>query len=218
MGKTWPFPFFGQGDAGYYEWFEMWVWFVDNVPKPKRAAALRKAPRLCKLDAQWPKAHLLWPSTGDQWIQQHLVAEYGTAAAKKKMKAATKRQDAEYSGEGGDDDDDDDDWMDDLIADGGETEKFNKDIETWLLALHAKQPILFAARRQDGEAGGTRLGKWHAASLAMFAGRVQPVLAKLATKAAMKRDDRRRAAIQIVVDYVGADTIPPEIRSLGRTQ
>src|SRR5260221_13330854 len=158
----------------------------------------------------------MWPSTGDQWIQQHLVAEYGTDAAKKKMKAATKRQEAEYSGEG-DGDDDDEDWIDDLIAMGGEDTQFNKDIETWLLALHAKQPILFAARRQDLEAGGTKLGTWHAASLAMFGARVQPVLAKLATKAAIKPDDRRRAAIQTVLDYVGADTLPPEIRGLGRT-
>jgi hypothetical protein len=221
MGKkqAWPFAFFGQGEASYYEWFEMWVWFERAVPKPERAAVLRKAPRLCKLDAQWPHADLLWPSTGDQWIQQHLVEEYGTAAAKKKMKAATKRQEAEYSGEGGDDDDDDDDdWMDDLIAGGGETTKFNKDIETWLLALHAKQPILFAARRQDFEAGGTKLGKWHEASIAMFSARVLPVLAKLATKKPMKPDDLRRSAISTVLAYMDAGTLAPEVRGLGRTE
>ena len=85
MASKFPFPFFGQGDAGYYEWFEMWVWFVDPVPVAKRAALVKLAPKLCRLDAQWPNGELLWSSTGDQWIQQHLVAEYGTAVAKKKM-------------------------------------------------------------------------------------------------------------------------------------
>jgi hypothetical protein len=39
-----------------------------------------------------------------------------------------------------------------------ETEKLNADIERWLLQLHRKHAILFAARREDGEAGGTKLG------------------------------------------------------------
>jgi hypothetical protein len=212
--SKWPFPFYGQGDASYYEWFEMWVWFVEPVPPAKRKAALRDAPKLCKLDAQWPHAQLLWPSTGDQWIQMHLVETYGNAAAKKKMKKAMARQEAEYSGEG-DDDDDDDDWMDDLIAGSGETTKFNKEIEAWLLALHARQPILFASRRQDSEAGGTRLGKWHEASLGMYDERVKPVLAALAKKP-MKDDDRRRAPISIVFDYIGAERVG-SLASLGRT-
>ncbi len=65
---TAPFPFLGQGDAEYYEWFEMWIWFEKPVPPKERKALLRGAPRLCVLDAQWPNATLLWASTGDQWI------------------------------------------------------------------------------------------------------------------------------------------------------
>jgi hypothetical protein len=199
-----PFPFFGQGDAEYYEWFEMWVWFASAVPKAKRAALVKMAPALCRLDAQWPAAELLWPSTGDQWIQQHLVAEYGTAAAKKKMKAATAKQ--EEDPYGGDDDD-----LDDLLAMGGESKQFNADIEKWLLALHAKQPILFAARREDGEAGGTRLGAWHKASLGMYAA-IEPTLEAAAKK--LKQDDHRKSAISIVVNYVGDTKVKPSIKKL----
>jgi len=201
-----PFPFFGQGDAGYYEWFEMFVWFAAPVPEAKRAALVKMAPKLCRLDAQWPTPELLWPSTGDQWIQQHLVEEYGTAAAKKKMKKAMARRDAE--------DGDDECDLEDRIAQGGETKQFNADIEEWLLAVHAKQPILFAARREDGEAGGTRLGAWHKASVKMYAAVVQPVLEAVAQKR-LGPDDLRRAAISIVVNYVGAKNVLPTLRELG---
>lgn len=207
--QTTPFPFFGQGDAEYYEWFEMFVWFASPVPKAKRAAIVKMAPKLCRLDAQWPSAELLWPSTGDQWIQMHLVDAYGTAAAMKKMKKAMAQEEADREGDG----DGDDDYLDDLIAQGDESKRFNADIEKWLLALHARHPILFAARREDGEAGGTRLGVWHKASLKMYPESVQPALEAIAKKG-LAVDDLRRSAISIVVDYVGPKNVNPTIRKL----
>ena len=45
-------PFFGQGDAGYYEWFEMWVLFDAPVPKAERKALLAGAPKPAVRDAQ----------------------------------------------------------------------------------------------------------------------------------------------------------------------
>jgi hypothetical protein len=196
-----PFPFLGQGDAEYYEWFEMWIWFEEPVPKSARKALMKGAPRLCAMDAQWPDPSLLWASTGDQWIQMHLVDEYGTKAAQKKMHAAMAKEDP------------DDDDLDDMIAMGGETKKFNADIEKWLLALHAKRPILFAARREDGEAGGTKLGAWHKKSIPLFRERVAPVLAKLR---GVKKDDLRRAPIEIAVEYVGERNVPPAVRKLAK--
>jgi hypothetical protein len=184
---SWPFPFFGQGDAEYYEWFERWVWFADPVPAAQRKRVLADAPRLCTLDAQWPHPALLWASTGDQWIQLHLVDAYGTAAAKRRMAEAMAS--------------DDDDDLDDRIASGGETAKLNADIERWLLALHARRPILFAARRQDSEAGGTRLGAWHAWSVAAYPERVQGALAALGR---IGKKDLRSTPIALVLDYVGA--------------
>ncbi len=205
--KAKPFPFFGQGEAGYYEWFEMWIWFEKPVPPKERKPTLKGAPKLCVMDAQWPNASLLWASTGDQWIQQHLVEEYGTKKAKAVMRKVTEKQNR---GE-----DLDDDELDDTIASGDEQEQFNAEIERWLLALHAKRPILFAARRQDGEAGGTKLGAWHKQSVAMFEERVLPALQVLAKGKPMKEDDHRRTAIRIAVDYVGAPTVSRAIRALG---
>ena len=94
---------------------------------------------------------------------------------------------------------------------GGEEAKFNAEIETWLLALHKKQPILFAARREDGEAGGTKLGAWHKASLKMYSS-VEPAVEAVVTKI-KKDDDLRLAAIGIVANYVGA-AMKPAIKKL----
>jgi hypothetical protein len=182
----------------------MFIWFASPVPKAKRKALLRGAPRLCVIDAQWPDGSLLWASTGDQWIQQHLVEEYGTAAAKKKMAKAMKKKT--------NDEDMDDDDLDDTIAMGDEQSKFNADIEKWVIALNAKQPILFVARREDGEAGGTKLGKWHKESVAMFKEHALPVLAKLK---GVKADDLRRAPIAIAIAYVGEKNVPSAVRKLG---
>lgn len=197
-----PFPFLGQGDAGYYEWFEMWIWFAEPVPRAHRKELLKGAPPPCTLDAQWPDPALLWASTGDQWIQQHLIETYGTKAARARYARALAR-----SAEG------DGDALDDLLA-GSEVDAFNAHIERWLRAMHARRPILFAARRQDYEAGGTRLGRWHEASVPLFRARVAPVLAPLA-KRKLPRDDLRRAPIALALDYVGADTVPPAVRKLG---
>jgi hypothetical protein len=202
-----PFPFLGQGDAHYYEWFEMWIWFAEPVPRARRKELLADAPPPCALDAQWPDPSLLWASTGDQWIHQHLIETYGTKAAKARNTRALARQAA------GGGDDGDDDYLDDLIA-GGEEQVFNAHIERWLHAMHAKRPILFAARREDGEAGGTQLGRWHAASRQLFLDRVAPALAPLA-KAKLAADDLRRAPIAIALSYLDAKSVPPAIRKLG---
>lgn len=138
------FPFFGAGDAHYFEWFEMYVWFAEPIPKAKRAAIVKLAPALCQLDAQWPSDELLWASTGDQWIQQHLVGEYGTAKAKKRMADFQKRVEEDGDPWGGD--------SDEMLAMGDEEQRFNQDIDAWLVKLDAVHPILFVARGEDAEA------------------------------------------------------------------
>lgn len=205
--KKAPFPFLGQGDASYYEWFEMWVWFEMPVPKAKRAELAAGGPPPCRLDLEWPLPELMWPSTGDQWIQRHLIEAYGTPKAKARFAKAQARMD-----EG----DDDDDTLDDLLA-GPEEKVFNDAIERWLLDMHAKHPILFAVRREDGEAGGTKLGAWHAASVESFVDRVSPALEALAKKK-LAKDDKRRAPITLALNYVGPDKFSPAIRRLANKE
>ena len=205
--KSPAFPFFGAGEAEYFEWFEMWVWFVEPVPKAKRAALVKMAPKLCQLDAQWPADHLLWASTGDQWIQRHLVETYGTEKAKKRMRDYQKKLDEDEDGDpwGGD--------SDELLAMGDETKQFNAEIEAWLQKLHLEQPILFAARREDGEAGGTKLSAWHKASLATWPA-CEPAIHTALARKKLKEDDLRRSPISIAARFVGLDKVSPATRAL----
>jgi hypothetical protein len=198
-----PFPFLGQGDAGYYEWFEMWVWFEAPVPNAKRAALAAGGPPPCLRDLEWPQPELMWPSTGDQWIHQHLIEAYGTPKAKARFAKAEARRE---SG------DDDHDVLDDLLA-GHEQKIFNDDIERWLVEMHAKHPILFAVRREDHEAGGTKLGAWHTASVVSFIERVSPALEALAKKN-LGKNDKRRHAITLALNFVGPEKFTPSIRRL----
>lgn len=74
---------------------------------------------------------------------------------------------------------------------------FNDAIEKWLLEMHAKEPILFAVRRQDHEASGTRLGAWHAASVGAFKANVQKKLPRKVPK-----KDLRASAIELALEYI----------------
>ncbi|HEY0253328.1 MAG TPA: hypothetical protein VGC41_17460 [Kofleriaceae bacterium] len=207
--KTPTFPFFGAGEAEYFEWFEMFVWFAAPIPKAKRAAIVKLAPKLCQRDAQWPTDELLWASTGDQWIQQHLVEEYGTEKAKKRMAAFAKKVE---------EDEDADPWggdSDEMLAMGGESKQFNQDIEAWLVKLNAIHPILFAARGQDAEAGGTKLSAWHKASLAQWP-EIEPKIHAVLAAKKLRKDDLRVTPIAIVADYIGVDKVSPKTRAVAK--
>jgi hypothetical protein len=192
------FAFFGQGDASYFEWFEMWIWFAKPVAKPMQQKLVKIAPELCKMDAQWAAPNLLWASTGDQWIHQHIITEYGTKAQKAAMKRILAHQ--EETGDPWDTGDEDEEAA---FAGAKELNQFNTDIETWLIAMNELQPILFAARREDGEAGGTKLGAWHRRSVASFQSVVRPAI-ELVTTSAKKKKDMRPSALEIAIHYGGA--------------
>jgi hypothetical protein len=191
------FAFFGQGDASYFEWFEMWIWFAKPVAKPLQQKLVKMAPALCKLDAQWPASNLLWASTGDQWIHQHLITEYGT-----KARQATLGRILAHQEETGDPWDTGDEDEEGAFAGSKELKQFNTDIETWLIAMNELQPILFAARREDGEAGGTKLGAWHKRSVEAFQTTVRPAIEPVA-KTAKKKTDHRPSALEIAIHYGG---------------
>ena len=197
------FAFFGQGAAGYFEWFEMWIWFRDPLDDATRARLVKIAPKLCARDAQWPHPQLLWASTGDQWIHQHLINEYGTADAKAALQRVLKYQ--EESGDPWGTGDEDEEAA---FAGSKELAQFNTDIETWLVAMNELQPILFAARREDAEAGGTRLGAWHQKSVASFETAVRPSLEAVAGEPPGNAG-MRASPISLVIGYVGADKVSP---------
>ena len=84
-----------------------------------------------------------------------------------------------------------------------------------LVALHDRFPILFAARREDGEAGGTKLSAWHKASVKRWNDIEPQVHAHLAARK-LKKDDLRVAPIAIAAQYVGLPKVSPSTRAIAK--
>lgn len=148
------FPFFGAGQAHYYEWAELAVRFQRVPSAEEQALILRHVPPPLQPDAEdgpfWGRMLRLG---SEQFVNMHIQSTYGN----------------ELPGEGdGDEDADDDDFL--YQASTEAVEKFNADIETWLRKAHAICPIEFACRDEDAEAGGTELSDWHEQSLKVLDG------------------------------------------------
>lgn len=153
-----PFPFLGAGLASYFEWGGLYVWFVDPPPKSARPNLLKKIPEPFRHDAEWG-GHVLHATSGDQFINLHICTAYARLG------------DPDDRG-----DPDDEDYMDGLefgvgqpFPNSAQMKAFEADLVTWLHALHRHHPIAFVARREDSEAGGTKLDAWHRWSLTRFA-------------------------------------------------
>lgn len=137
---SFPFPFFGAGDAAYFEWAEVHVLFGRTPSDKERAAIEARVPP--PLDCSWEGPELMVSS--DQFV--HLaIAEHYPADAK--------------------DEDEGMEWDRWFFAAPSRVRRFNEDIEAWLTYAHDRTPILAAFRREDGEAGGTQLSDWHTWSL-----------------------------------------------------
>jgi len=99
------------------------------------------------------------------------------------------------------------------LAVGDEEQQFNAEIDAWLVKLHERQPILFVARHEDGEAGGTKLSAWHKASLARWK-EIEPKVHAALAKRKRKRDDLRIAPIRIAAHFVGLGKVAAQTRVL----
>lgn len=191
-----PFPFLGEGAAGYFEWGEILVWFVEPVPVRARGAVKRAIPAPFRGSVTW-QGPVLYAGNGDQFIQFHITQAY-----------------AGLAGEADDDDEDDDDEgfgdLRDIYASGAQLEQFERDIASWLLALHEVHPIAFVARREDSEAGGTRLGAWHRWS-------VRPEVVADLIPALLTRVDERDTTCAYAIEVVRGlleDSAPAVFKAL----
>lgn len=136
-----PFPFFGAGDADYFEWADLHIYFTRD-PKPAEKKALTRTVPPPIGDVKWEGRHLYLSS--DQGVGRQIQAAYSRPA--KQPTSLT--------------------WASRFkIPDAPKLSAFNADQERWLLEAHDIVPILAAFRRQDWEAGGTRLSQWHTLSL-----------------------------------------------------
>jgi hypothetical protein len=138
-----PFPFIGAGDASYFEWADLHIYFARDV-KPADKPKLEKTVPPPIGDIDWTSKRHLYLSS-EQGVGRQIQAAY----AKKPTKPTSLTTTSRFK-----------------MADSPKLSRFNEDIERYLLEIHAVVPILVAFRRQDWEAGGTQLSPWHTASLA----------------------------------------------------
>jgi hypothetical protein len=149
-----PFPFFGAGDASYFEWADLHIYFARD-PKPAEKKALTKTVPPPIGDVEWNGRHLYLSS--DQGVGRQIQAAY--SKPKKQPTSLT--------------------WASRFkIPDGPKLSAFNADTERYLLEAHDIVPILAAYRRQDWEAGGTQLSQWHTLSLPSGAAVLKQLKAK----------------------------------------
>lgn len=149
-----PFPFFGAGLASYFEWGGLYVWFEEPPPKAARAKLLKKIPEPFRGDAGWG-GPVLHATSGDQFINLHICSAYA-------RHGDAPDDDLEGYGVG------------QPFPSRAQASAFEADIVAWLHALHREHKIAFVARREDGEAGGTRKDAWHRWSMARFLDVVLP--------------------------------------------
>ncbi len=202
--SKYPFPFLGAGLASYFEWGGLYVWFVDPPPKSARPKLLKKIPEPFRHDAEWG-GHVLHATSGDQFINLHICSAYARL------------------GDPDDDsgDPDDEDYMDGLefgvgqpFPNSAQMKAFEADLTTWLHALHRHHPIAFVARREDSEAGGTKLDAWHRWSLTRFTDLILPRIQAHIRKPGPKLENWAvHELLNLVLDAPIKDQVPAAIKT-----
>jgi hypothetical protein len=148
QAQTWPFPFFGAGDATYFEWAEVHVLFEREPSKAEKRKIKEGLPKALDDSYDWEGPALMVAS--DQFAHVAIAEQFGS-----------KDDDDE-------DDDEDEDEYDEsgwFFASSAAVTRFNKATDEWLTHAHSICPILLAFRREDMESGGTELSDWHAWSV-----------------------------------------------------
>jgi tetratricopeptide (TPR) repeat protein len=143
---TWPFPFFGAGEASYFEWAEVHVLFTREPSKTEKRKIKQNVPLALRDSFDWEGPALMVAS--DQFAHVAIAEQFA-------------RDDDDDDDEDEDDDDDDDDEGRWFFASSAAVTRFNEATEAWLREAHEVCPILLAFRREDGESGGTELSDWH---------------------------------------------------------
>lgn len=141
-----PFPFVGAGEASYFEWADLHVYFARD-PKPAERTKIAKTVPPPIGDVKWTGRHCY--ASSEQGVGRQIQAAYGKSPKQPTQLTTQSRF---------------------KIPDGPKLSRFNADTERWLLEAHDIVPILVAYRRQDWEAGGTQLSPWHHQSLPLVKG------------------------------------------------
>lgn len=145
--QSWPFPFFGAGEASYFEWAEVHVLFEREPSKAEKRKIKEGLPKALSDSYDWEGPALMVAS--DQFAHVAIAEQFA-------------------SKDDPDEDDDDDEYDEEgrwFFASSAAVSRFNQAIEAWLHHAHSVCPIVLAYRHEDCESGGTELSDWHAWSV-----------------------------------------------------
>lgn len=134
--KTYAFPFVGAGDASYFEWAEVHVRFEFAPNRAQRRLIGKDVPPPLRDEVLWDGPNLRVSS--GQFAHLDIAQAY----------QADEGERPELEGRF-------------PSAAPSQVDRFNEDIERWLIDAHREVPIALAFRREDAESGGTRLSAWH---------------------------------------------------------
>jgi hypothetical protein len=148
QAPTWPFPFFGAGEASYFEWAEVHVLFEREPSKVERRKIKVALPLALTDSFDWEGPALMVAS--DQFAHVAIAEQFGS----KDDDDDEDQDEADEDGESG--------WF---FASSAAVSRFNEATEVWLNHAHSICPIMLVYRREDGESGGTELSDWHAWSV-----------------------------------------------------
>jgi hypothetical protein len=168
------FPFFGAGEATYFEWAEVHVYFAREPTKTEKAKIAKRVPPPLRDSIVWEGQALM--AASGQFAHMTIAETYQDTQPRKK----------EY--QGGDRF---------FFAKQNQVHAFNEDTEAWLKEAHGVVPIVAAFRAEDQESGGTDLSPWHAWSI----DHIKPVLATMMPIAKRKKDDHAKYMLGGVLLY-----------------
>jgi hypothetical protein len=193
-----PFPFWGAGDASYFEWGEVIVRFKMKPTRAQVNAIKDCAPPPITPEKRDFRGSMLMAGS-DQFLHIAIADSY-------------------Y-----DDNDDNAGWADGrfFFASTAGVNKFNADIERWLLEIHAICPVEAAYRREDGESGGTELSKWHTESLKQTHAWLQMLVADTRTFTQKKEEQGLfEYMLRGVMAFSGIEkeTLPVKLRKFVKRQ
>ncbi|MCG5212723.1 hypothetical protein [Streptosporangium sp. KLBMP 9127] len=171
LEQTYPFPFFGAGEARYYMWAEVHVRFAREPSSYQRSQLEAGIPQPVAEILDWCDGRQLMVASGLS-LHSALVKRYPLAEGER-----------DRLGEDG--------W---LFAAPSRVAAFNAHLERWLHEINRHCPVLLAYRGEDRDGGGTDLSDWHEWSLLRLP-ELMPCLTPILEQAATSRTQTHATAM-----------------------
>lgn len=143
---SFPVPFLGEGDAGYFEWAGLTLFFSRTVKPEERKRIEAIVPMPLAEHVGWSESNrVLDAGNDDQFIHLHVQSAYpkGNERARGKSKAKTFRPTKSEE------------------ASSKQLDHFEEETRAFVREAHEIVPLVMALRDEDFEGGGTEFGAWH---------------------------------------------------------